>query len=430
MRRILSVATAIGVLAASVGVAVAAGGGGGASAATSTTPIVVGGDGDLAVSAGVAQGFQAGIYRFNKAGGLNGRKIKFTSFLDDGFSPATNLTNAQQLVQNQHVMAVVPFLSQVATASTGTFLATSKVPFIGWSVNAAFEAEPKWGFGINGNQGNPSVQGISGMQQLLVATGNTSTPSKLKMALIGVNTPGGTIANGALAGVAKYKGIKVVYSQAPVAVAGTTSYAPYVQAILASGANAVYEVLASADSIGLAAALKSAGFKGVIVNGVTYYPGQLASQPNEAAALNGVYVENEYPANENSTAAVAQEKKDLQAVGQAPNLTSGVSVGYWSAIVFEEMLKATLAKVGGDPNKVTSATLQSTVTGGFSYIDPLTGGIGNEYFPAAETIPTGCGTLVKTTGTTFKQITPFQCLGAVNVKYGKIVNQKTGKLNP
>jgi ABC-type branched-subunit amino acid transport system substrate-binding protein len=428
MRRILSVATAIGVLAASVGVAVA--GGGAASAATSTTPIVVGGDGDLAVSAGVAQGFQAGIYRFNKAGGLNGRKIKFTGFLDDGFSPATNLTNAQQLVQNQHVMAVVPFLSQVATASTGTFLATSKVPFIGWSVNAAFEAEPKWGFGINGNQGNPNVQGIAGMQQLLVATGNTSTPSKLKMALIGVNTPGGTIANGALAGVAKYKGIKVVYSQAPVAVAGTTSYAPYVQAILSSGANAVYEVLASADSIGLAAALKSAGFKGAIVNGVTYYPGQLAAQPNEAAALSGVYVENEYPANENSTAAVAQEKKDLQAVGQAPNLTSGVSVGYWSAIVFEQMLKATLAKVGGNPDKVTSATLQSTVTGGFSYIDPLAGGIGNEYFPAAETIPTGCGTLVKTVGTSFKQITPFQCLGAVNVKYGKVVNQKTGKLTP
>jgi ABC-type branched-subunit amino acid transport system substrate-binding protein len=427
MRRILSAVTAVGVLAASCGIAAVAGAGS-ASAATSSTPIVVGGDGDIAISAGVAQGFLAGIYRFNKAGGLNGRKIKFTGFLDDGFSPATNLSNAQQLVENQHVLAVVPLLSEVATASTGSYLAGAKVPFIGWSINAAFETEPKWGFGINGNQGNPSVQGIAGMTQVLAATGNSKSPSKVKIAVIGVDTPGGTISNGALAGVAKYVGMTVVYNKAPVSVSGTTSYAPYVQQIMASGANVVYEVLASSDSTGLAAALKTADYKGIVVNGTTYYPGQLASQPNEAAALNGVYIENEFPANQNNTPAVKQEEKDLQSVGQAPNLTSGVTVGYWSAIVFEQMLKATLAKVGGDPNKVTSTALQSTVTGGFSYIDPIAGGIGNEYFPAAESIPTGCGTMIKTTGTTYKQITPFQCLGAVNVQHSKVVNQKTGKL--
>ena len=52
---------------------------------TSPTPIVVGGDGD-SLSPGVAGGFEAGIYRFNKAGGLDGRKIKFTAFLDDEYS--------------------------------------------------------------------------------------------------------------------------------------------------------------------------------------------------------------------------------------------------------------------------------------------------------------------------------------------------------
>ena len=48
-----------------------------ATAGASSTPIVVGGDGDLSISAGVVQGFEAGIYRFNKAGGLDGRKIQF-----------------------------------------------------------------------------------------------------------------------------------------------------------------------------------------------------------------------------------------------------------------------------------------------------------------------------------------------------------------
>jgi ABC-type branched-subunit amino acid transport system substrate-binding protein len=429
MRRILSVATALGLLAASCGM-VSVAEADTAGAATSTTPIVVGGDGDVAVSPGLAQGFEAGIYRFNKAGGLSGRKIKFVGFLDDGFSPTTNETNAQQLVQNDHVLAVAPFFSEVAGGSTATFLANAKVPFIGWSTDGAFEAEPKWGFGVNGNQGNPSVQGLAGMNQLLKATGNTKTPSKVKLAFIGVDVPGGSISNASLAGVAKYAGMKVVYQEATVPALGNTSYAPYAQAIISSGANAVYEVLASPQAIGLAAALKTAQWKGTIVNGVTYYPGELASQPNEASALNGVYVEDEFPAGENDTPAVTQEEKDLESVGQPPYLSAGVSIGYWSAIILESMLKATLKAEGNDPNKVTSVTLQQTVTGpqGYAYIDPIAGGIGNEYFPAAETIPTGCGTLVKTVGTNFKQITPFQCDGAVNVKYGKIVNQKTGKL--
>jgi ABC-type branched-subunit amino acid transport system substrate-binding protein len=421
-RQLLTAATVVGALAASGGFTA-----GTASAATSKAPIVVGGDGDLAISAGVAQGFEAGIYRFNKAGGLDGRKIEFTGFLDDGFNPATNLSNAQELVQSKHVMAVVPFLSEVATGSSGSFLADNKTPFIGWSVNAAFELQPKWGLGINGNQGNPDVQGLAGMEQALVATGNTKTPAKAEIAFIGVDTPGGTVANGALAGVAKYAGMKVVYQQAPVPAAGTTSYAPYASAIMSSGANIVYEVLASAGSIGLAAQLKADNYKGIIINGVTYFPGQLASQPNEESALNGVYVEDEFPADENNTPAVKQAEKDLKAVGQAPDLTSGVAVGYWSAIVFEEMLKATLKAEGGNPAKVTGVTLQKTVTSGFTYTDPITGGIGSETFPAAETIPTGCGTLVKTTGTTFKQVAPYQCIGAVNVQSNKKLSQTTGK---
>jgi hypothetical protein len=104
-----------------------------------------------------------------------------------------------------------------------------------------------------------------------------------------------------------------------------------------------------------------------------------------------------------------------------------VAVGYWSAIVFEQMLKATLKAEGDNPAKVTGATIDQTVTSGFTYTDPITGGIGSETFPAAESIPTGCGTLVKTTGATFKQVAPYQCLGAVNVQTDKVLSQTTGK---
>jgi ABC-type branched-subunit amino acid transport system substrate-binding protein len=76
----------------------------------------------------VSQRFEAGIYRFNKSGGLDGRKIKFLGVIDDGFSSQTNLMNAQKLVEKDHVMAVVPMISDVATAATGTFLAQSQPP--------------------------------------------------------------------------------------------------------------------------------------------------------------------------------------------------------------------------------------------------------------------------------------------------------------
>ncbi len=422
-RRLPATAVVLAVLSATCGVTTALTAGS-ASATTSNSPIVVGGDGDL-LSPGVPQGFQAGIYRFNKSGGLNGRKIKFVGFLNDSFSAQTNLTNAQQLVLNDHAMAVVPFDSALAGGATATFLSHSKVPFIGWNTSSAFLAAPTWGFGINGNQGNPNVQGLAGNQQLLAMTGNTKTPKKLKVAYIAENIAPGITANKALAGSARAAGLSVVYQGSPIAVLGTTSYAPYAQAIIASGANEAFETLDAPDAVGLAAALKAAGFKGIIVNGVTYMPGQLASQPNQAAALNGVYVVDQFPADENGSPAVKQAQKDLVSTGQPPHLTSGVSVGYWSAIVFEQMLRATLKAVGGDPNKVTGASLQKTVNSGFVYTDPIAGGIGTEYFPAAETVPTGCDTIVKTTGTTFKQIAPYQC-SAINVITKKVVNQKTG----
>ena len=151
--------------------------------------------------------------------------------------------------------------------------------------------------------------------------------------------------------------MKVVYQKAPIAVIGTTNYAPYAQAIIASGANVAFETLDTGDSVGLAAALKAAGFKGPIFNGVTYLPGSLGQSKSQESALDGVYVVNEFPADENNTPAIKQAEKDLAATGQPPYLTSGVSIGYWSAIVLEQMLRATLKSVGGNPNKVTGATI-------------------------------------------------------------------------
>lgn len=427
MRKLLTGIVTVGLAATGLGAGLGVGGGV-AAAASAKAPIVVGGDGDLSISQGVAQGFEAGIYRFNKAGGLDGRKIKFLGFLDDAFSPATNLANAQQLVQKDHVFAVVPMAGEAPGAATGQFLAAQHIPFIGWSTSAAFDAEPLWGLGVNGNQGNPEVQGSIGMLQAIAAQHAQKDPAKVKMALIANNFSGAIIANQALAGVAKKVGIDVTYAQAPIAPVGTTNYAPYAQAIMSSGANTVYEVVGAADAIGLAAALKAAGFKGMVINGVTYYPGELAGNANEAAALNGVYVESEFPVDEENTPATKQALKDFKAVGQPAAMPSGAAAGYWSAIVFEQMLRATLVRVK-DISKVTPLAVQQTVTGSksWTYKDPIRGGIGQETFPAAETDPTSCGALVQTVGTTYKLVEPYRCSYDINIKTGQKLNPQTGK---
>jgi ABC-type branched-subunit amino acid transport system substrate-binding protein len=399
-----------------------------AVAATSTAPIVVGGLYDLGVGDGTAQGFQAGIYRFNKAGGLNGRKIKFVGSLNDNYSPSTSLQNAQQLIENDHVDVIAPFVSSVADSSTSAFLATSKVPAIGYATSAAYQ-KTNWAWGVNGNQGNVNAQSITGANEVLAALGQTKTPSKVKLALIGNNLAQIPPTLSALGSVFKHVGAKVVYSQDPIAVIGTTNYQPYAQAVIGSGATVVFEVLGVPDCIGLAAALKTDGYKGAVYNGTTYLPGELASQPSEKAALAGSYISDLYPADENATPAVKQAITDLKSVGAPPYLTAATSSGYWSAIMLEQMLRADLKKVGGDPSKVTGASLESMVTTAFTYTDPIPGGLGTIYYPAALRIPSGCLTLLRfISDGTFKQLAPYSCTGGVlNVASGTIYNQKTGR---
>ena len=70
----------------------------------------------------------------------------------------------------------------------------------------------------------------------------------------------------------------------------------------------VFEVTDLPNSMALAGALKAAGYKGVIFNGTGYLPGEIATQPNLAAALDGTYVIVQAPAQEDQTPAIKQSR--------------------------------------------------------------------------------------------------------------------------
>ena len=378
-----------------------------ATAATSNAPIVVGGEGELTLTTGVSQGFQAGILRFNRAGGLDGRRIKYEGFLDDGFSPALTLTNIQQLVLKDHVFAVIPFNNDVATQAISSFLTQNHTPLIGWGISAPFINNP-WAWSINSDYAAGTQSATTAFVQLREALHVKA--SQMKFAIISNDVAAGANANNVAAKAITAIGAKVVYDEANIPSTGTTNYAPFAEEIIGSGANVVFEGLGGPDLIGLDSALKSAGYTGSTLNGVAYFPGQLASQPSEEAALQGAYVSDEYPDSENKTLAVQQAIKDLRAVGAPPYLTTGVSVGYWSAQLFIAMLKATVAKVGS-ASKVTPQAMYRVVNAGFVYRGDLAGGNASETFPQAERIPSTCYGLLQIKGSTYVQKEPYACVG-------------------
>ena len=374
-----------------------------ATAATdSKAPIIVGGQGDLGLSAGISQGFQARIDAFNKQGGLDGRKIKFLGMLDDGFSPTTNLANAQKLVEDDHVFADVPFNSQECTGSTGTFLQEHQTPYIGYAVCGSFGPTYKWGFGFEGNNTVPTVaadEDFVGIAKIL-----HKKPAQVKLALSGLSVASVDVTN--LTGAAKKYGEDVVSSEADIPL-NATNYAPYVQQIISSGANAAFLLTSEAASVAFTQALKEAGFKGLILNPAAYDPDALKTLPSTRAALNGTYVGVPFVVTADNTPATRQAGNDLTAIGQPPVLTNGVAIGYWSGEFFVQALKAAAAKLGA--TNVTSASFQKFVANGYTFHSSQPGGMAPETFPLAFTDPSPCVTILESKGKSYSVALPYSC---------------------
>ena len=90
--------------------------------------IVVEGLAQLAFYPGIDTAFQARITRFNNAGGLNGRKIKFLGVQDTGTDPAKAMSETQSIVLKDHVFAVAPVASEVVLAPVSDFLTKTTSP--------------------------------------------------------------------------------------------------------------------------------------------------------------------------------------------------------------------------------------------------------------------------------------------------------------
>lgn len=366
----------------------------------SKSPIVIGGVITAASFPGVEEGFKAKVSAVNSAGGIDGHQIKFVGAADDGNNSSTNLSLVQRLINSDHVAILAPVVSTVFLAPSAQYAESHKTPFSGWGFVPTF-CGSKWGWGFNGCLSGDVLNGS--LTAPLV--NDMGEPSSIRVAQIGNDNQTDQVSAKHIEELFKIMGAKPVANLQTVPTSGNIDYSPYVKQLLDKNPNLILISTTLKQAIGIVTALKAAGYKGRTADFQTYVPGLLKSQPSLAAALEGEYIDTQIPPQEQKTPAITQMTKDLVAIGQPTDISLGNQIGYWTASVVVQMLKATSEK--GLP--VTGANLEQTVNAGFTYKGELEGGVGDTAFPKAETEPTPCAALMQIVNGEYKVAQPFKC---------------------
>jgi branched-chain amino acid transport system substrate-binding protein len=398
--------------AASAGGSTAVSGGGGTTRGVTATTIKVGGLGTLKPPGGqppfpgLNDGAKARFERANRDGELK-HKIDFIGTTDDAADQTRNAEGAKQLVLNDKVFAVVPFVTQVA-AGSGQFLNTQKVPFIGWGFTPSSCTE--YGLGDTGCIG-PGADKIdlSLSKPLATALGGGTG----KTAVVFSENYAGSDQNAKnVATAIGDAGFKVVLSDnsLPPDTAGpVTDFTPYVQKVMTADHGKPPDLMVNNsnfnNAVGFTGALTAAGFKGHQVNYVAYVPGLLSAAPDLAKALNGTYIVQQ------GTGAQAfggkswdQIVSDLKAINAPTSAGLGTVHGYASADMFVQAIKT--LETEGKP--ITAENFANLFTSGWTY-PGLGNAIGAATFPQAKTSANNCSSMVQVQGTQYVPVVDLKC---------------------
>ena len=343
----------------------------------------------------------------NDKGGVNGRKFTLVAptYYKQGDTAAA-LAEAQRLVQQEGVAAIVPSLTSVPPMQ---FLTQQKTPLFGWNISPLSWDTP-YGFGITGSLVAPFPKSAPGSLSLpsmltkqLKDEGNATAPKGQTIAIIGSDDASSKSGTAQAAKTFKYAGYEVTYAKGALSLTTpTTDYTPFVQAIMTSNGgqppNIVYPVVSFADVQGISKGLRQAGYTGIIVNPTTYDPRIV-----KAAESLEVYTQWSIPE--------ATDNVNIQKVVDAilkhdPNatLSLGTLAGYFSADMFIQAVKAAGKSPTGPGIQKAAAKMTYQIK---NVIGPTT-------YPAAYTLGTSCAQLAKSDGTAFSVLVPYGCYPALN----------------
>lgn len=354
---------------------------------------------------GIEKGFQARIERENDAGGIHGRTIDFIGMKDDNFSASRDLEVARELVQQDEVFLVAPFVTPFSVTG-GEFLVEQGVPFVGWGVTPSFCGNDV-GFGYDGclfpTEPGSQVSTMQGgvLKKLMKQEGKK--PKGATVAMQGEDIPAARVASIQSAAAFDATGFDVVYQETNVPIGPPPQWDPYVQAILTSDnsgePDAVYIGMTLQNALGLTGALRNAGYDGIIMSPL-YYDQAVVDNPSARQAADGSYAFLNYAPIEERTSATKQLVKDVrQYIGKDTIIDYQIEVGYWVGDAVVEMLKA----AGEDLTRESFLATANKITVG------MKGGYGPTTFPKDHDTGGACGAMVLVDGDKFVPKVPFQC---------------------
>jgi branched-chain amino acid transport system substrate-binding protein len=338
MHRIVVGAIAAGIVVSSIAACGSSGGrNNGSAAVAKDAPIKLGvltsltGPASSAYTT-VALGVKARLALQNSQGGIGGHKLTYV-MADDQSTTQGAGTGATQLIQQDNVYGIL----DVSNVFVGAVPTTERfgIPVAGVS----FDAGPEWF-----DKSDTNLFDALGYKNFTVVSSSLGKFFKAegatKVAAVGF---AGAISSGSSATEAilsaEHAGLKKAYLNINVPF-GTTNVGPIVQAIKASGANALYMPMVPATAFAIVVGLRQAGVKMKAEVSANGYGGDLLSDKSALSAANGVYFGTFLAPIELETSATKQFQAAMTTyAGVTTDPTFGEYMGWITADLFIDGLK-------------------------------------------------------------------------------------------
>jgi branched-chain amino acid transport system substrate-binding protein len=341
-----------------------------------------------------------------------GRKINYVESADDKGDPTTSLSEAQRLVQQDQVFAVVPALTPVMDQAA-TFFSQQHVPFFGWGIDHGFCNNP-YAFGFTGCIVPPETIPTTGttwgalISSYYKKHGSPNGSTGKTAAVIAEDNDTGRTGAIVIGAQARKAGFKVVFQKNDLPATPPGDYSPYVNELMTSNSgkqpDVIFVTTSVQNTLNLPGKLVQAGFNGILTNAVLYDPRAVSLMKG-----NSVFTQFDVP-EDTSNATMQQIVSKIKAAG-ATQITQPMLSAYFSADAFVAVLK----KVGKNLTPESMAKAMAN----FTYQVP--GIVGPTKYPAAKTQGAPCGTLVFSDGTSWSVQVPYACYQNFNYKTGKFL---------
>ncbi len=335
---------------------------------------------------------------------------------DTGTSPTGALTAAHQLVEQDHVFAVI-MISAVGF-SAAPYLTSQGIPVIGSSSDGNEWTTSRNMFSVFGTPNYSSVQTTTGDILKLLGAHNYS-------AVAYAISPSSTQAAASEAESARLAGIKVGYLDTKFPF-GDTNVGPTVLAMKAAGVDSASFLVEQASALAILQGLKQQGvtLKAPLIS-IGYGGDLLNSGPAAEQAATGAYFNVPMEPMELNTPATQQFAKNMQTYAGEPQDQISINqyLGYTSVFAFVQGLKA----AGPNPTQAqlinamlgirsfNAAGLYGTHSVGFAMDQRGIGSAGAD----------NCTFLVRWSGSSFKLVTGAEPICGKNVTGGSASGSST-----